>query len=201
MTLRIFSSTPSTPAAVLACCLFFSRAVVATTVTPLDLPDLVEKADLIADATVTNSEVYLAPANGNNSIHTRVTFTLNAAPLKGQVSSPFTLNFLGGTLGSKRLVVGGMPQLNVGQRVILFTHTPNATYVSPIIGFNQGILKVVHDDQSNTDRVFRWSGAAVNESTPFISKPASGSNTQAEAAANAETVDHFMQRVKQLVNP
>ncbi len=172
----------------------------ATTVNSLDLPDLAQKADVIADVTVTNAQSYIAYSAEGRSIHTRVTLTLNGLAIKGNVSSPFTLDFLGGTVGGEHLQVQGAPQPQIGQRLIIFAHSPTDFYVSPFIGVHQGAMRVVHDESTNSDRVFRWWGEPVKESEPMSSHNTSNQQITAETLRSAEATDHFLQRVKDSLN-
>ena len=168
----------------------------ATTVRQMDLPELAQQAEVIADVTVSGIESFWASPAGGKAIHTRVTFSLNSAPLKVQVTSPFTLDFLGGTVGNHRMEVSGMPKLQVGDRLILFSYGPDKTFVSPVIGFDQGALRVIRDQQNKVDRVYRWWGQPVNESQPFNSRvPVS-----AETATVANTVPEFLQRVSTMLH-
>jgi hypothetical protein len=173
-----------------------------TTVRQLDLPDLVRQAEIIADATVTAVESYWASPAGGNAIHTHVTFSLNAPPIKGQVASPFVLDFLGGLVGNRKMRVPGMPEFQPGDRLILFSYGPEKTFVSPLIGFDQGALRVVRDQLNNVDRVYRWWGQPVNESRPFTSRtPVSVASTTAEQLRTANSVEEFSQRVSKMVHP
>jgi hypothetical protein len=173
----------------------------ATTVRQLDLPELAQQAEVIADVTVTGIESFWASPAGGKVIHTRVTFSLNSAPLKGQVTSPFTLDFLGGTVGNRRMEVSGMPKLQFGDRLILFSYGPDKTFVSPVIGFDQGALRVIRDQQNNVDRVYRWWGQPVNESQPFNSRaPVSTGTTTAEQLGTANSVEEFLQRVSTMLH-
>ena len=171
----------------------------ATTVNPLDLPDLVNKAEVIADVTVTNTQPYVSYAQDGRSVHTRVTFSVNGQPIKGNVSSPLVLDFLGGSVGYLKMAVSGVPQLQVGQRLIIFSHAPNDFYVSPFVGLDQGALRVVHDQTTNSDRVLRWWGQPVSENEPMTSRQVTGQRSEAEAAQSAELVEHFLNRVRPLV--
>ena len=173
-------------------------SVRATTVNALDLPDLVNKADVIADVTVTNTEPYVYYAQDGRSVHTRVTFRVNGQPIKGNISSPLVLDFLGGSVGYLKMAVSGVPQLQVGQRLIIFSHEPNDFYVSPFIGLDQGAMRVVRDQATQTDRVLRWWGQPVNESESMTSRQKPGQGSEAEAAQASEQVEHFINRVRTL---
>jgi len=89
-----------------------------------------------------------------------------------------------------------MPKLQVGDRLILFSYGPDKTFVSPVIGFDQGALRVIRDQQNNVDRVYRWWGQPVNGSQPFNSRvPVSAETTTA-----ANTVPEFLQRVSTMLH-
>jgi hypothetical protein len=184
-------------AQLIVACIFIGLAQ-ATTVNPLNLADLVNKAEVIADVTVTNVEPYIYYSQDGRSVHTRVTFRVNGRPIKGNVSTPLVLDFLGGSVGYLKVGVGGVPQLQVGQRLIIFSHSPNEVYVSPFIGVDQGALRVVRDPATQTDRVLRWWGQPVKEDEPMTSRRTTAQRPEAEAAQSAESLDHFLNRVRAL---
>ena len=93
-----------------------------------------------------------------------------------------------------------MPKLQAGDRLILFSYAPDRTFVSPVIGFDQGALRVIRDTVTNVDRVYRWRGQAVNESQPFKSQIAPSPTTAAEQLRSANSVGEFSQRVSNLLN-
>jgi hypothetical protein len=173
-------------------------SVHATTVNALDLPDLVNKADVIADVTVTNTEPYVYYAQDGRTVHTRVTFKVNGQPIKGNVSSPLVLDFLGGSVGYQKMTVSGVPQLQVGQRLIIFSHAPNDFYVSPFVGMDQGALRVVRDETTQSDRVLRWWGQPVTENEPMTSRQVTAQRSETEAAQASERAEHFLDRVRSL---
>ncbi len=181
--------------------LFATCTGTATTVRPLDLSDLAQQAEVIADVTVTGTESFWASPAAGKLIHTRVTLSLNSAPLKGQVTSPFTLDFLGGSVGNRTMEVSGMPKLQTGDRLIIFSHGPDQIFVSPLIGFDQGVLRVIKDKVANVDRVYRWWGQAVNESESFTSRtPSTAAITSAEEPRPSNSVDEFLQRVSKMLH-
>jgi hypothetical protein len=170
----------------------------ATTVNPLDLPDLVDKAEIIADVTVTNTQPYVYYSPDGRSVHTRVTLRLNSPAIKGNVASPLVLDFVGGSVGYLKMAVSGVPQLQVGQRLIIFSHAPGDFYVSPFIGLDQGAMRVVHDQTTQTDRVLRWWGEPVNENQPMKSRQMNAQHSEAEAAQSSERLENFLNRVRAL---
>jgi hypothetical protein len=171
--------------------------VQATILRALDLPEIVQQAEIIADVTVIHLESYWASPAGVKAIRTKVTFALNRPALKGQVSSPFSLEFLGGTVGNRRIVVDSMPQLLIGERVIIFSYGPDKAFVSPFIGMDQGIMRVVHDDQNSVDRVYRWWGQPVNEWQSFKDRITGQGGT---AKQSANSLEEFLGRVGRMQN-
>jgi hypothetical protein len=177
-------------------------SVQGTVVKRLDLPDLVQQAEIIADVTVTNVQPYWASPAGAKVIHTRVVFQLNRAALKGQVSSPFYLDFLGGTVGNRATKVSGMPEPHLGDRLIIFSYAPGKVFASPIVGFDQGALRVVRGGEDNIDRVYRWWGQPVNESQPFTTRlPVSTLTATPDLIRSANSADDFLQRVSTMIHP
>ena len=166
---------------------------------PLDLPVFAQQADIIADVNVVSLESYWATPAGEKAIRTRVTFTINKL-LKGAVSSPFSLDLLGGTVGGRTVQVPGIPQLAIGQRLIIFAHGPGNAYVSPFLGVDQGVLRVIRDQATNTDRVLRWWGQPVNESQDFKSRVAPSPLAAADQLRSANSVDEFSQQVSKMLN-
>jgi hypothetical protein len=174
----------------------------ATTVKSLDLSELAQQAELIADVTVKHIDSFWSSPGGRNAIHTRVTFQLNRPPLKGQISSPFYLDFLGGVVGSKATKVAGMPEPQVGDRLIIFSYAPGKAFASPFIGFDQGALRVIRGREDNIDRVYRWWGQPVNGSQSFTSRLSVSSATATpDLLSSANSADEFWQRLSTMISP
>jgi hypothetical protein len=182
--------------------LFLALPSPAASVKVLDLPQLVQQAEIIADVTVTNVESFWNAPAGGKAIHTRVTFRFNRPPLKGQVTSPFYLDFLGGVVGNRATKVAGMPVPAMGDRLIVFSYGLDKIFASPIIGFDQGALRVVRVQAENTDRVYRWWGQPVNELQPFTTRLApTPANATPELLRTASPVDEFWQRISTMLHP
>ena len=163
----------------------------------LSLVEMGRSAEIIADVTVQNAQPYWAAPAGVKAIRTRVTFTVNQA-IKGNPGSSLTLEFLGGQVGNQVLKVPGVPQFVNGERYILFSASPDRALVCPVLGLDQGALRVIHDDAGNVDRVFRSWGQPVNVSENFESRvPVAPGKTTREYLRSADTVDRFLERVRQ----
>lgn len=179
--------------------IFLCSSANGTTIVAQDLKAIVRQADIIADVTVTNIAPYWVSPGGSRAIHTRATFQVNRA-IKGAASSTLVLSFLGGELNGVGLKITGMPQFSLGERYILFSYSPDKNMVSPVLGFDQGALRVVHDNESNVDRVYRYWGEPVSESHSFTSRAQVTSATATrEYLRTADTVDQFVTRVATMI--
>jgi len=171
-----------------------------STALTLDLPEISQKAEIIADVTVQNLSSYWVSPAGVKSIRTRVNFTVNRM-IKGTPSPTLSLEFLGGQVGDRGLKVPGVPQFAPGERYMIFSYAPDRAMVCPILGLDQGILRIVHDNESNVDRVFRHWGQPASEKQDFKSRiPAAQGITTREYLRSADTVDRFVERVRQSLN-
>ena len=111
----------------------------ATTIVAKNLSQLCAEADLVFLGTVSTVKSQWADPQ-QQSIETLVTFT-QIEPLFGTDSEDVTLRFAGGQMGDIREEVGGMPHFTPDQRLVIFARRERS--VSPIVGFNQGCLRVV----------------------------------------------------------
>jgi hypothetical protein len=189
--LRIFRS-------ILACLTFIATPdnLSATTVLPLDLDSLVKQSWAIAQVTVGNLQSFSIGTPG--PIATRVTFVIQKV-YKGQVSGSVETDFLGGAIGTRGMSIQGMPQFKQGQRLILFLANPTDKRVSGTIGLDEGVLRIVHDPQTGSDRVYRWWGQGVNPQTSFKDRTSVSMDTTTDATGNAETLSEFENQLSQAI--
>jgi hypothetical protein len=163
---------------------------------PLSLDQITQSAALIADATVQSVQCFWATPSGAQTLRTKVTFHVNQA-VKGHPGPTFTLEFLGGQVGEQSLSVEGVPQFQPGERYILFAESPDKAVVCPILGLDQGALRVIHDEASQVDRVFRHWGQPVNARENFAGRiPAVAGVTTPDYLRTADTVSQFLARVQ-----
>ncbi|HSP96869.1 MAG TPA: hypothetical protein VL049_06445 [Candidatus Dormibacteraeota bacterium] len=111
----------------------------ATTVIAKDFSALCAEAELIFVGTVASSESRWSDPQ-RQAIETVVTFT-DLTWLRGGPQAQIELRFGGGELDGLHEAVAGVPQFNVGDRRVVFAHAGHL--VSPIVGFNQGLFRVV----------------------------------------------------------
>jgi hypothetical protein len=111
----------------------------ATTVEKMELPQLVSASDSIVQGRVESVESRYEA----NRIYSYISIAVDD-PLKGQRRRTVMLRQLGGTIGSRRTWVAGMPQFNVGDEVILFLRDRrDGTF--DVTGLNQGKYDIVND--------------------------------------------------------
>jgi hypothetical protein len=160
------------------------------------LHEISRAAEVIADVTVQAVTPYWATPSGAEAFRTKVIFKVNRA-VKGNPGPTLTLVFLGGEVGERALKIPGVPEFEVGGRYVLFSESPDKAVVCPLLGMDQGALRVVHDKESDADRVFRHWGQPVNASEPFEShKPVIAGITTRDYLRTADTVDRFLERVR-----
>jgi hypothetical protein len=115
----------------------------ATTVVSRTFHDLVVLSDLMAIADVAGVESY--PTSDQRYAYTYVTLQ-NLEVLKGMYTAPILrLRFDGGPVSPERaLVVEGIPELSVGERVVVSVRG-NSRFACPLLGWEQGLQRVVMD--------------------------------------------------------
>lgn len=132
----------------------------ASTVTPMSTRERIARADLIVDARVTATQTRLSSIVTADDVelpHTFVTLEVlhtfkGEAPADGHL----TLRFEGGADGRGRVLsVSGVPSFQPGDRDILFIHG-NGTAMCPLVGFEQGRLRVVADELFNEQGQELW---------------------------------------------
>lgn len=130
-------------------------SILATTVDPPTLRQMVDRADRIFVGEVVNVRSHRT----GTSIHTDVTFRASEV-VKGAPATLILLTFLGGTVGEDTLEVAGMPRFAVGEEQVVFA-LPGERLVSPIVGMWHGRVRVSREPASRVARVLR------NDRTPF----------------------------------
>lgn len=120
----------------------------ASTVRKLTFSQVVDLAELVAVGTVSAIEEIWDAERGLPFTH--VTFS-DIETLKGTAPSggELTLRFLGGLdPNGLRLTVSGMPRFAVKEQAVVFS-AGNGVYACPLVGWWQGLYRVVFDDKRN----------------------------------------------------
>ncbi|MFN8642011.1 MAG: hypothetical protein U0802_10245 [Candidatus Binatia bacterium] len=161
-----------------------SRAA-ATVVVAKDFAALCAEADLVFVGTVTAVVPRWRDAQ-RQAIETEVTFA-DLTWLRGGPQAATTLRFAGGEMDGVHEAVAGVPQFAVGERRVVFAHA--GRFVSPIVGFNQGVFRVV--DGADGPVVLDAGGRAVTG----VGRAALQRGAPDDRAA-AVSLDAFLERVR-----
>ena len=131
----------------------------ATTVAKMTFSEVVDGAELIAIGTVSAIEETWDAARGMP--FTDVTFS-DIEVLKGTAGAgELTLRFLGGPApNGLTLAISGMPQFAMNEQTVIFS-AGNGVYPCPLVGWWQGLYRVVLDDERNVPVVADHAGRSV----------------------------------------
>jgi len=136
-------------------------SVHATTVVAPTFDELVDRAQLIFEGTVTDVQSQWAGEGGQRHIVSYVTFKI-ADGLKGDAGASYTLRMLGGTVGDDTMEISDSPKFKVGDRNILFVEN-NGTQFIPLVGIMHGRFGVQKEQQSGVDVVLNHEGRAISD--------------------------------------
>lgn len=117
--------------------------LLATTIVAKSFSDLCREADVIFVGTVAEVTSQWKD-RGRMQIETLVRFS-HVTPVDGAGGGDVTLRFGGGEVEGIREEIAGMPQFGPDQRVVVFAR--NGTSISPIVGFRQGLFRVVEGER------------------------------------------------------
>lgn len=145
----------------------------ATTVLQLSFEEVVDSAELIFEGRVTDVE---AVQTGPRSIHTKVTFEVISVIKGNYTDTGITLQFLGGDVDGRRLVVQGMQIPAQGDTGIFFVESLQETLIHPLVGWSQGHF-LLETDASGEHRVLSADHAPVTGIALAV-EPQTGSATE-----------------------
>ena len=121
-----------------------SCAGLATTVIPPSFDDLVSRAEMIIQGSVTDVRSEWTGEGAQRHIMSYVTVKVEDA-IKGNPGASVTLRMLGGTVGAETMQVSDAPKFKVGDRDILFVEN-NGTQFIPLVGIMHGRFKIKKDE-------------------------------------------------------
>ena len=145
-------------AVVLVGLLWMQVAATATTVIPPSFEQLVGESALVFEGDVIDVTSQWKGSGPEQTITTSVTFRVRQV-LKGSWTPTVVLEFLGGTVGDRSLVVHDMPRFANGDHDILFV-SAGTQQVSPIVGFSHGRFRIANS-AAGDERVHRFDGAPI----------------------------------------
>ncbi|MGZ5020898.1 MAG: hypothetical protein ACXWAV_10760 [Chthoniobacterales bacterium] len=144
-----------------ACAVLAFCSARATTVIPPTFDELVARAEIILQGTVTDVQSQWTGEGAERHIVTYVTLKVEEA-LKGDPGASYTVRMLGGTVDGTTMEVTDTPKFKVGDRDILFVEH-NGTQFVPLVGIMHGRFRVKADAERGTDVVMKNNGAAVTD--------------------------------------
>lgn len=124
-----------------------SAPALATTVLQLSFPEVVESAEFIFEGHVSKVE---SIQTGPRSIHTKVTFEIISVIKGTYPDTEISLQFLGGEVDGRRLVVQGMQTPVEGDTGIFFVESLQETLIHPLVGWSQGHFLLETDANGET---------------------------------------------------
>ena len=168
-------------------CLIFVGAALATTVIPPSFDELVSRAEMIFQGSVTGVRSEWTGEGAQRHIMSYVTLKVEDA-IKGNPGSTVTLRMLGGTVGGETMEVTDAPKFKVGDRDILFVEN-NGTQFVPLVGIMHGRFRV-KKDAAGQDAVF------TNEGSPLSDVSKLGKNEEAAPAGRPISKQEFRQAIQ-----
>lgn len=147
----------------------------ATTVIPPTFDQLVSRAQVIFQGSVTDVRSQWAGEGAQRHIVTFVTFKVEDT-LKGNAGATYAIRILGGTVDGETMEVTDTPKFKVGDRDLLFVENNGSQFV-PLVGIMNGRFRIQRDQQSGEDIV------ATGEGEPLRSLDQLGSGRHASGGA------------------
>ena len=166
--------------------LIIACTALATTVIPPSFDDLVGRAEMIFQGTVTDVRSEWTGEGAQRHIMSYVTLKVEEA-VKGNPGTRVTLRMLGGTVGAETMEVSDAPKFKVGDRDILFVEN-NGTQFVPLVGIMHGRFRV-KKDEAGRDAVF------TNEGSPLTDVTQLGKNEAAASAGRAISAKELKQAI------
>jgi hypothetical protein len=185
---RIHYETRHIKKHLLACAgiLVIATGALSTTVIPPSFDDLVGRAEMIFQGTVTEVRSEWTGEGAQRHIMSYVTVKVEEA-IKGNPGASVTLRMLGGTVGAETMEVADAPKFKAGDRDILFVEN-NGTQFIPLVGIMHGRFRV-KKDEAGRDAVF------TNEGSPLSDVNQLGKNDVAASAGRAMSAQALKQAI------
>jgi hypothetical protein len=130
-----------------------------------NLNDLVSNAHVVVAATCLDIRSRLDPEHPGHivstasfgSVETLRLVKMGTAPLNGQLD----LYYLGGTTDELSMYTCLMPRFRVGERYVLFLVNDGIRYMSPVVGGEQGLMRMLRDPESGEEYILDADGYGI----------------------------------------
>ena len=129
--------------ALLAALFVTSNSLLATTVIPPSFDELVSRAEVIFQGSVTDVRSQWVGEGAQRHIVTYVTFKVDDA-IKGSPGTTYTMRMLGGTVDGQTMEVSDSPKFKKGDRDFLFVEHNGQQFI-PLVGIMHGRFRVEHE--------------------------------------------------------
>ena len=112
----------------------------ATSVIPPTFDELVGRADVIFQGSVSDVQSQWVGEGAERAIVSYITFKVEDT-IKGDVGKTYTIRMLGGTVEGESMEVAEGPRFNIGDKDILFVENNGTQYI-PLVGIMHGRFHV-----------------------------------------------------------
>jgi hypothetical protein len=140
--------------------LVFGNSVHATTVIPPTFDELVSRAEVILQGSVTDTRSQWIGEGAQRHIVTYVTFKVDDA-VKGNPGPSYTIRMLGGTVDGQTMEVSDAPKFQKGDRDFVFVEHNGQQFI-PLVGIMHGRFRVERE-QDGREIVATNSGEPVRD--------------------------------------
>lgn len=144
----------------IACVLAASHSLQATTVIPPTFDELVGRAEVIFQGSVTDVRSQWTGEGAQRHIVTYVTFKVEDA-IKGNPGGSYTMRMLGGTVEGQTMEVSDSPKFKKGDRDILFVEHNGQQFI-PLVGIMHGRYRIARVE-GGREIVAKNSGEPVSD--------------------------------------
>ena len=175
----------------LTCLCFGLHAARGTTVIPPTFDELVSRAEVIFQGTVTDVRSQWTGEGAQHRIESYVTFKVEDA-IKGAPGESYTLRMFGGTVDGETMEVSDSPKFKVGDRDIIFVENNGSQFI-PLVGIMHGRFHVDKDRQTGREMI------TTNEREPLKDLSRLGKQEQKASAGEALSPSDFKSAIRRAV--
>ena len=175
----------------LACLCFGLHAARGTTVIPPTFDELVSRAEVIFQGTVTDVRSQWTGEGAQHRIVSYVTFKVDDA-MKGTPGESYTLCMLGGTVDGETMEVSDSPKFKVGDRDIIFVENNGSQFI-PLVGIMHGRFHVDKDKETGREMI------TTNEREPLKDLSSLGRQEQRASSSQALSPSDFKSAIRRAV--
>jgi hypothetical protein len=175
----------------LACLCVGLHAARGTTVIPPTFDELVSRAEVIFQGTVTDVRSQWTGEGAQHRIESYVTFRVEDA-MTGAPGESYTLRMLGGTVDGETMEVSDSPKFKIGDRDVIFVENNGSQFI-PLVGIMHGRFHVDKDKETGREMI------TTNEREPLKDLSRLGKQEQKASASEALSPNDFKSAIRRAV--